>query len=101
MSDNLYPITYLEKNSPITISSNHLLRVSDSIRKEFPAPSRDTATDGIDGDIEWMPDFIEEMFDNSDRHAVGLGIVQRLFGTGDLDPNSPAILERTKFVAPL
>ena len=47
-----------------------------------------------DDDDDWVPDFIEDMFDNSDRHAVGMGLLERLFGGSKR--SEEAKKERTK-----
>ncbi|KAI0217011.1 Inactive rhomboid protein 1 [Lamellibrachia satsuma] len=36
-----------------------------------------------DDDVDWVPDFLEDMFENSDRHAVGLGLLEYVFGSSE------------------
>ena len=61
-------------------------------------PSRprqgDEAGQASDDDDDWVPDFIEDMFDNSDRHAVGMGLLERIFGGSKR--SEEAKKERTK-----
>ena len=50
-----------------------------------------------DDDVDWVPDFLEDMFENSDRHAVGLGLLEYVFGSSER--SQAAKKERTRRVA--
>ena len=41
--------------------------------------------DEVDGEDETdlVPDWLEDVYQNSDRHSVGMGILTKLFGSGD------------------
>ena len=42
---------------------------------------------GDERDNDFIPDFLEDIFDNSDRHAIGLNILRRVFGSGKSSSN--------------
>ena len=49
---------------------------SSTARGRVPEEEEDNDDDdGID-----MPDWIEDLWDNSDRHAAGFGIMEKIFG---------------------
>ena len=38
--------------------------------------------DGED-EVDLVPDWLENVYNNSDRHSVGMGLLTKLFGSGD------------------
>ena len=47
-----------------------------------PKPSLKKKRDGDESDDDMVPDWLENVFDNSDRHALGVGLMEKIFGGG-------------------
>ena len=57
-------------------------------------PERPPRPDDDEDDVDWVPDFLEDMFENSNRHAVGMGLLEYVFGGSK--KSEAAKKERTK-----